>query len=214
MFKSKIYLYFFKSEFKIVHTRKYKVEKKIEKEKQKTGKNEHKKKTRQHTGNTTHQNGFISWDKFTRRKGQGGIGFKDLDLFNQALLARQAWRLIAFPDSLCAIVLKAKYFPNGELTDAAFVKNPSPGWQGIMHGLELLKKGVIWRIGNGRKVRIWRDNWIPRGEMKATENATNSRVRRVTNLINQEDHTWKEDYWKFVKKFVPSILLFVNFAIK
>lgn len=31
-----------------------------------------------------------------------------------------------------------------------------------MHGLELVKKGAIWRIGNGRSVRIWRDPWIPR----------------------------------------------------
>jgi hypothetical protein len=62
-----------------------------------------------------------------------------------------------------------------------------------MHGLELLKKGIIWRIGDGKKVRIWRDNWIPRGDMKASSNLTNSRVRRVADLINQENHTWKED---------------------
>jgi hypothetical protein len=62
-----------------------------------------------------------------------------------------------------------------------------------MHGLELLKKGAMWRIGNGKKVRIWRDSWIPRGEMKATTNPSNSRVRRVADLINQEDHSWKED---------------------
>jgi hypothetical protein len=29
--------------------------------------------------------------------------------------------------------------------------------------------------------------------MKAIANITNSRVRRVENLINQEDHSWKED---------------------
>jgi hypothetical protein len=72
------------------------------------------------------------------------MGFKDLKLFNQALLARQAWRLIDFTDSLCAKVLKAKYYPNGELTDTAFIKNQSPSWQGVVHGLELLKKGLVW----------------------------------------------------------------------
>ncbi|XP_071683392.1 uncharacterized protein [Lolium perenne] len=136
---------------------------------------------------------WMSWDKITKRKGQGGMGFKDLHLFNQALLAKQAWRLIAFPDSLCAKLLKAKYYPNGELMDTAFIQNPSPGWQGIMHGLELLKKGAIWRIGNGAKVRIWRDNWVPRGNMKISANVNNSRLRRVSQLINNHDHTWKED---------------------
>jgi hypothetical protein len=32
------------------------------------------------------------------------------------------------------------------------------------YGMELLKHGVIWRIGDGRSVRIWRDNWLLRSE--------------------------------------------------
>ena len=60
---------------------------------------------------------WLSWEKLTKRKSQGGMGFKDLKVFNQALLARQAWRLIAHPDSLCARVLKAKYYHGADLLD-------------------------------------------------------------------------------------------------
>jgi hypothetical protein len=49
-----------------------------------------------------------AWDKITIPKHYGGMGFKNLRLFNQALLARQAWRLLAFPNSLCARLLKAR----------------------------------------------------------------------------------------------------------
>jgi hypothetical protein len=62
-----------------------------------------------------------------------------------------------------------------------------------MHDLKLLNKGALPRMGNGKKVRIWRDDWIPRGDMKITRNMANSRVRRVADLINQEDHSWKEN---------------------
>ena len=106
---------------------------------------------------------WIAWEKFTRCKGHGGLGFRDFKVFNQALLARQAWRLIEFPDSLCARILKAKYFPNGNLLDMAFPANASPTWKAIMHGLELLRKGAIWRIGNSKQIKIWRHAWIPRG---------------------------------------------------
>jgi hypothetical protein len=51
----------------------------------------------------------------------------------------------------------------------------------------------MWRIGNGKNVRIRHDSGIPRGDMKVTVNPTYSRVRQVAELINQEDHTWKED---------------------
>ncbi|XP_010236635.1 uncharacterized protein LOC104584175 [Brachypodium distachyon] len=50
---------------------------------------------------------WMAWDKMIRPKRQGGIGFRDMRIFNQTLLARQAWWLIENPNSLCAQVLKA-----------------------------------------------------------------------------------------------------------
>jgi hypothetical protein len=44
-------------------------------------------------------------------KAQGGLGFRDLVIFNKALLAKQCWRLLKNPDSLVARILQAKYFP-------------------------------------------------------------------------------------------------------
>jgi hypothetical protein len=84
----------------------------------------------------------------------GGMGFCDMRLFNQALLARQAWRLIQFPESLCAQLLKAKYFPRGELVDTVFSADVSPTWKSIEHGLDLLKKGIIWRVRSGKQSRF------------------------------------------------------------
>jgi hypothetical protein len=81
------------------------------------------------------------------------MGFRDMRKFNQALLARQAWRLVQFPQSLCARVLRAKYFPNGELVDTVFTGNASPTWRSIEYGLELLKQGIVWRVGRVRRSR-------------------------------------------------------------
>jgi hypothetical protein len=58
--------------------------------------------------------------------------------------------------------LKAKYYPNGRLEDTVFSANASSTWQAISHGLDLLKKGLVWRVENGQSIRIWRDSWIPR----------------------------------------------------
>lgn len=50
--------------------------------------------------------------KFVNPKCKGGLGFQDFCMFNQALLVRQAWRLVTKLDSLCSQVLKARYYPD------------------------------------------------------------------------------------------------------
>jgi hypothetical protein len=136
---------------------------------------------------------WMAWDRLARPKYQGGVGFRDLKVFNQALLARQAWRLIQFPDSLCARLLKARYYPSGNLLDTAFIQNSSTTWQGIIYGLELLKKGVVWRIGNGSSVRTFRDNWLPRvDDPKVAMKRRTNRRRWVSELINPDTRSWDE----------------------
>lgn len=137
---------------------------------------------------------WMAWRKFTRAKGTGGLGFRDLRLFNQALLARQAWRLIEYPTSLCARVLKARYYPDGDLLDTAFPTNQSPTWRSIVHGLDLLKKGVIWRVGSGTGIRIWRSPWVPRTpSLRVLGKARPCRLTWVADLIDATRMTWKVD---------------------
>lgn len=142
-----------------------------------------------------------AWDHLTRPKLCGGLGFRDYRLFNQALLARQAWRLIQSPESLCARVLKAKYYPNGSLVDTCFASSASPGWRGIEYGLKLLKKGIIWRIGNGRSIRVWRDPWVPRNfTRRPITGKRNCRIKWVSELLT-ENGAW--DAIKVNQNFLP-----------
>jgi hypothetical protein len=99
--------------------------------------------------------------------------------------------------SLCARVLKSKYYPNGNLLDTVFSSDASPVWRGIEFGLELLKKGLIWRIGNGRSTQITRDQWIPRKEgLKVSSFVRRSRLRWVNQLIDPETKEWKVELVK------------------
>ena len=75
------------------------------------------------------------------------------------MLAKQGRRLWQNEDSLCARILKAKYYADTTVLGA----KPKLGmsrWS-VLRGIELLKKGIIWRVGDGVGLKIWTDPWIP-----------------------------------------------------
>lgn len=94
------------------------------------------------------------WDHLTQPKSCGGMGFRDLPLFNVAMLGKQGWRLLTHPDSLCARVMKGRYYPHTDFMLATRKKHSSHTWRAILAGREDLKKGLIRRVGNGTTTKI------------------------------------------------------------
>jgi hypothetical protein len=89
------------------------------------------------------------------------MGFRDLQTFNMAMLAKQCWRLLERPESLCSRILRARYYPKGDLLKVKLKSGSSFTWQSVIAGLETFKRGCIWRIADGTQINIWEDAWIP-----------------------------------------------------
>jgi ribonuclease HI len=122
------------------------------------------------------------------------MGFRDLHSFNLAMLAKQSWRMLCNPESLCARVLRSKYFPDGNLLKAGPKKGSSFTWQSIVAGLQTFRRGHIWRIGTGSKVNIWEDHWIPTSvTRKVISQRGQCILRYVEELINPVTGQWDED---------------------
>lgn len=77
-------------------------------------------------------------------KSLGGLGFRDLAVFNDALLGKQIWRLIHHENSLVARVLKAKYYPpHSSVLEAALGPCSSFSWRGIWSSKALMNEGIL-----------------------------------------------------------------------
>ena len=123
------------------------------------------------------------------------MGFQDIHCFNLALLAKQAWRLIDKPESLCATILRTKYFPDGDLMSASLKKGSSFTWQSIFAGVNSLKNGYIWRVGNGQKIDILRDAWIPHStDRKIITPRRGHPLSKVFDLIDPIVNCWDKDF--------------------
>jgi hypothetical protein len=67
----------------------------------------------------------MSWAKLGKTKAHGGLGYRDLQNFNMALLAKQGWRLLQNPHSLVARIIKEKYHPGCSFMESELGNRPS-----------------------------------------------------------------------------------------
>ena len=57
------------------------------------------------------KNSLVKQEEINSIKEGGGMGFRDLQFYNDALLSRRGWRFLHSPNSLVHKFLRAKYFP-------------------------------------------------------------------------------------------------------
>ncbi|KAF7822570.1 reverse transcriptase [Senna tora] len=103
---------------------------------------------------------WLAWDKLTKAKKEGGMGFRDFECFNLAMLAKQGWRLLTNPEEMWAKIIKGVYFPNCDFLNARKGPRASWAWSSLLEGREVLLEGLCWRVGNGDSISFWNDPWV------------------------------------------------------
>jgi hypothetical protein len=135
---------------------------------------------------------WVKWSTICKHKKHGGLGFRELRAFNEALLAKQGWRCITQPNSLMAQILKAKYHPKTSFLRANTEnRQTSYTWYSIQKASWVLRKGGLWNIGNGGSISIWNDCWLPRQQgHKVWTPKGDSTYQWVKELMIPETRWW------------------------
>lgn len=138
---------------------------------------------------------LVYWRKMCWSKLQGGMGFRNIQAFNLAMLAKQGWRILTNPDSLMARVFKAKYSPFDDVLNSKKWSNPSYAWRSIHNSLEVIRRGTRWKVGNGRRIHIWDDRWLPTPTTYKviSPQANYGDFPMVSSLIENDTRWWKVD---------------------
>lgn len=103
---------------------------------------------------------WISWERLTLPKSAGGLGFREIEVFNDVLLAKHTWRLLKEPNSLLGQTLLNKYCKEKDILTCHAPNSSSHGWRGILAGREVLKRGLGWAVENGKSIEMWNEDWL------------------------------------------------------
>jgi hypothetical protein len=150
---------------------------------------------------------WTNWNQLGKNRDNGGLGYRDLEAFNSALLAKQGWRLFTQPETLVARVYREKYFPRGCFLDSSMGLRPSFAWRSIWNAKCLLQDGLVWKVGNGEHIRIWGDRWIPHTQTHMVQSSICllNRESTVNELINQDTNWWNMPLVVFLKHVAEQI---------
>uniref|UniRef100_A0A2N9IMR2 Reverse transcriptase domain-containing protein n=1 Tax=Fagus sylvatica TaxID=28930 RepID=A0A2N9IMR2_FAGSY len=97
---------------------------------------------------------WVKWSSLCKSKSSGGLGFRELGKFNEALLGKQVWRLYQDQNSLRHRVYKAKFFPDCSILEASSRRRGSYAWQSLMKARASVIRGACWRVAPLRSSKV------------------------------------------------------------
>ncbi|XP_068477366.1 uncharacterized protein [Phaseolus vulgaris] len=165
---------------------------------------------------------WASWDKVCEPQDFGGLGIIDLRILNLALLGNWIWRLGMDRGGLWKEILDSKYggwrslrednkFNRGSLwwKDLKEVWN-SEGWG------RSFEYGVKWKVGDGKEISFWEDNWLGCGNLKGVfsrlfsiSSAKDAKVAELGYWYNGVwvwNLEWRRSFFNWEKSLVEQLV--------
>jgi hypothetical protein len=111
---------------------------------------------------------LVSWDQVYSPMDYGGLGVKNLTLFNKALLGKWLWRFGVEESHLWKRVIVAKY----GMEWGGWRSKPCRGthsyglWKGISWGWYVFLERIEFFVGGGDRIRFWLDKWCGNSPLK------------------------------------------------
>jgi hypothetical protein len=81
-------------------------------------------------------------------------------------------------------------------------------WRSILGGIDLLKKGIIWRVGDGTSINVWQDPRLTK--RRPSTSRGRAVIILVADLINPitgslDEELVKEIFWEQDAKVILAI---------
>nr|KYP44579.1 Putative ribonuclease H protein At1g65750 family [Cajanus cajan] len=144
---------------------------------------------------------WVRWSTVCKPKESGGLGVRDLEIFNISLLGKWKWRMVNEPNALWVKVLEARYGEVSLVSDT-IVRGGSSWWNNIIKASksgkrekrEWFQEGIRRIIGDRKETYFWKQPWCERTALKDTYQRLFS-VSEQKNELIADMGNWVGGYW-------------------
>ena len=115
------------------------------------------------------------------------MGFRDINAFNLAMLAKQAWQLIHGTHSLFYRVYEDRCFPSSTFLEAPLGHNPSFVWRSLLSARDVIIASLKWKIGDGKRIGVAMHKCLSHNPIF---NGEPNPELKVNDLIDADTRQW------------------------
>ena len=101
----------------------------------------------------------MSWHKVCKQRAKRGLGIQNLSILNKALLGKSSWGIMSKGEPFWKKVIIGKYgVEEGGWWSLEVREGYGVGlWKAIRKGWDAFKSKISYDLGNGKRVRFWKD---------------------------------------------------------
>jgi hypothetical protein len=103
----------------------------------------------------------IAWDEICLPKKEGGLGLKNLDVWNVSSMMRHIWSLFARSGSIWVAWVHAYLLKGKSFWSVSIPQNCSWCWRKLLKMRNLARGFLKFEVGDGRNIHLWFDHWHP-----------------------------------------------------
>lgn len=148
-------------------------------------------------------NVLVAWDKVTKPKDQGGLGIGNLLIHNKALLGKWVWRYQSERQVFWAQIIHSIYGTDANGWEAGSARRAThrAPWKAISAVAQEINRGATHKLGNGRKIRFWHDQWLDarplKDEFPLLFNLARTQESSVASMITEQSRNQYSLTWGF-----------------
>lgn len=142
------------------------------------------------------------WDTVCNNLEKGGLGLRDIEHVNSALLAKWAWNFLNGEKSLWKEVINRIYNYSAITAKLELsVRNPSPIWKEVtlftkvqVPCYQIFRNSISLKLGDGKSISFWTDTWTGSQSLQSIFPRlfllSEDRTAKIADMGNWTGGTW------------------------